>query len=167
MLLAQKKTSSENKMHSVFALALMMATLVCSAPIPADKLQLEANEVVSLQKRAREQAKWIKGTSKNIKGAEVRGVTICRTQSGGHWNPGYVAEGKCHYGYAGKEVISSDYELLKSGKKFGWAQGTIYPYLITILSLDHQTEPKLFLLIIKDRRKLLFAERTVMQARRC
>ena len=123
-------------MHSVFALAMMMATLVCSAPIPAEKLQLEADEVVSLEKRAREQAQWKKGKEKNIPGAEVRGVTICRSQTANQWHSGYVAEGKCHYSYGGKEIISDNFQLLKHGKLFGWSSGNIYSCLITILSVD-------------------------------
>ena len=143
----------------------MMTTLVCSAPIPADKLQLEATEKVSLQKRAREQAKWKKGSSKNIKGADVRGVTVCRSKTGGQWNSGYVAEGKCHYSFGGKEVTSDNFQLLQSGKMYGWATGTIYPFLITILSLDLKMEPRLLLSIIMEGMRFLFAERIVLQAK--
>ena len=152
-------------MHSVFALTLMMTSLACSIPIPADKLQLDATEQVSLQKRAREQAQWKKGKDKNIAGADVRGVTVCRSKTGGQWHSGYVAEGKCHYSYGGKEVTSDDFQVLKSGKMYGWATGTFYLFLITILSLDLKMEPRLLLLIIMEDMRFLFAERTVSRAR--
>jgi hypothetical protein len=71
--------------------------------------------------------RWVKWGGRNprdtiIGGSEPgRSLPVCRAPYRGATHPGKVVAGKCNFGYGGKEVVTSTFEVL-TGKNLKWTK---------------------------------------------